>query len=144
MYSYFIVYMHKFIRAMSTVIYSPNAPKPIGPYSQAISYNGLIFLSGQIGIDPKTGDFAQGGIKEQTTQVLENTLQTLKAAGSDMSDVLHSRLYLKSMDDFATVNGIYSTYFKEPYPARVCIQAAKLPKDALVELEVIAKDKKCK
>ncbi|GAA6816434.1 RutC family protein [Helicobacter pylori] len=123
---------------MKEVIYSTLAPKAIGPYSQAIATNDLVFVSGQLGIDVSTGEFKGADIHSQTTQSMENIKAILKEAGLGMDSVVKTTILLKSLDDFAVVNGIYGSYFKEPYPARATFQVAKLPKDALVEIEVIA------
>ncbi|GAA8592785.1 RidA family protein [Helicobacter pylori] len=123
---------------MKEVIYSTLAPKAIGPYSQAIATNDLVFVSGQLGIDASTGEFKGADIHSQTTQSMENIKAILKEAGLGMDSVVKTTILLKSLDDFAVVNGIYGSYFKEPYPARATFQVAKLPKDALVEIEAIA------
>ncbi len=123
---------------MKKVIHSTLAPKAIGPYSQAIATNNLVFVSGQLGIDASTGEFKGTDIHSQTTQSMENIKAILKEAGLGMDSVVKTTILLKSLDDFAVVNGIYGSYFKEPYPARATFQVAKLPKDALVEIEAIA------
>ncbi|MGL2332871.1 RidA family protein [Helicobacter pylori] len=123
---------------MKEVIYSTLAPKAIGPYSQAIATNDLVFVSGQLGIDVSTGEFKGADIHSQTTQSMENIKAILKEAGLGMDSVVKTTILLKSLDDFAVVNEIYGSYFKEPYPARATFQVAKLPKDALVEIEAIA------
>jgi 2-iminobutanoate/2-iminopropanoate deaminase len=115
------------------------APAAIGPYSQAIdSGNGLVFLSGQIPIDPATGAFAEGGIKEQTRQSLLNAQAILRAAGLDLSDVVKTTVFLADMGDFAAMNEVYAQFFKEPFPARSAVAVKTLPKGALVEIECIA------
>ncbi|EJB38496.1 RidA family protein [Helicobacter pylori] len=123
---------------MKEVIHSTLAPKAIGPYSQAIATNDLVFVSGQLGIDATTGEFKGADIHSQTTQSMENIKAILKEAGLGMDSVVKTTILLKSLDDFAVVNGIYGSYFTEPYPARATFQVAKLPKDALVEIEAIA------
>ncbi|MCQ2619008.1 RidA family protein [Helicobacter pylori] len=123
---------------MKEVIHSTLAPKAIGPYSQAIATNDLVFVSGQLGIDATTGEFKGTDIHSQTTQSMENIKAILKEAGLGMDSVVKTTILLKSLDDFAVVNGIYGSYFTEPYPARATFQVAKLPKDALVEIEAIA------
>ncbi len=123
---------------MKEVIYSTLAPKAIGPYSQAIATNDLVFVSGQLGIDASTGEFKGADIHSQTTQSMENIKAILKEAGLGMDSVVKTTILLKSLDDFAVVNEIYGSYFKEPYPARATFQVSKLPKDALVEIEAIA------
>ncbi|PUD82117.1 RidA family protein [Helicobacter pylori] len=123
---------------MKEVIHSTLAPKAIGPYSQAITTNDLVFVSGQLGIDVSTGEFKGADIHSQTTQSMENIKAILKEAGLGMDSVVKTTILLKSLDDFAVVNEIYGSYFTEPYPARATFQVAKLPKDALVEIEAIA------
>lgn len=123
---------------MKEVIHSTLAPKAIGPYSQAIATNDLVFVSGQLGIDASTGEFKGADIHSQTTQSMENIKAILKEVGLGMDSVVKATILLKSLDDFSVVNGIYGSYFKEPYPARATFQVAKLPKDALVEIEAIA------
>ncbi|BDA06312.1 RidA family protein [Helicobacter pylori] len=123
---------------MKEVIHSTLAPKAIGPYSQAIATSDLVFVSGQLGIDASTGEFKGADIHSQTTQSMENIKAILKEVGLGMDSVVKTTILLKSLDDFSVVNEIYGSYFKEPYPARVTFQVAKLPKDALVEIEAIA------
>ncbi|NHA58103.1 RidA family protein [Helicobacter pylori] len=123
---------------MKEVIHSTLAPKAIGPYSQAIATNDLVFVSGQLGIDVSTGEFKGADIHSQTTQSMENIKAILKEAGLGMDSVVKTTILLKSLDDFAVVNEIYGSYFTEPYPARATFQVAKLPKDALVEIEAVA------
>ncbi|ASM63573.1 RidA family protein [Helicobacter pylori] len=123
---------------MKEVIHSTLAPKAIGPYSQAIATNDLVFISGQLGIDASTGEFKGTDIHSQTTQSMENIKAILKEVGLGMDSVVKTTILLKSLDDFSVVNEIYGSYFKEPYPARATFQVAKLPKDALVEIEAIA------
>ncbi|GAA7443403.1 RidA family protein [Helicobacter pylori] len=123
---------------MKEVIHSTLAPKAIGPYSQAIATNDLVFVSGQLGIDASTGEFKGADIHSQTTQSMENIKAVLKEAGLGMNSVVKTTILLKSLDDFSVVNEIYGSYFKEPYPARATFQVAKLPRDALVEIEAIA------
>ena len=114
-----------------------NAPAAIGPYSQAQIVNGLVYTSGQIGIDPATATLVEG-LEAQANQVFKNLSELLKAAGSDMSKVIKTTVFIKDMNDFGKVNEIYAKYFTEPFPARSCVEVARLPKDALVECEVIA------
>ncbi|MGN8431444.1 RidA family protein [Helicobacter pylori] len=123
---------------MKEVIHSTLAPKAIGPYSQAIATSDLVFVSGQLGIDVSTGEFKGADIHSQTMQSMENIKAILKEAGLGMDSVVKTTILLKSLDDFAVVNEIYGSYFTEPYPARATFQVAKLPKDALVEIEAIA------
>lgn len=119
-------------------IHTDNAPAAIGPYSQAIEVNGFVFASGQIPLDPKTGTFVEGGIKEQTRQALTNVSSILKAAGTDLAHVVKTTVYLDSMDDFAAMNEVYAEFFSHPFPARSAVAVKKLPKGALVEVEVLA------
>ena len=121
---------------MKTVA-TKNAPAAIGPYSQAQIVNGLVYTSGQIGIDPAVGALVEG-LDAQANQVFKNLSELLKAAGSDMSKVIKTTVFIKDMNDFGKVNEIYAKYFTEPFPARSCVEVARLPKDALVECEVIA------
>ena len=114
------------------------APKAIGPYSQAIVAGELVFLAGQIGLDPKTGEMVAGGTKEQAEQVMNNLEAVLKAAGSDFDSVVKATIYLADINDFAAVNEIYGRRFKAPYPARATVQTARLPRDARVEIELVA------
>jgi 2-iminobutanoate/2-iminopropanoate deaminase len=113
------------------------APAAIGPYSQAQIVGGMVYTSGQIGIDPATGVAAQG-VEAQAHQVFKNLTELLKAAGTDMSKVVKTTVFIKNMDDFGLVNSVYAQYFTEPFPARSCVEVARLPKDMLVECEVIA------
>jgi 2-iminobutanoate/2-iminopropanoate deaminase len=124
---------------MSDKIYTKNAPEPIGPYSQAIKLDGgLIFTSGQIAIVPETGHLIDGGIKEQTKQVIENLKAVLESAGSSLSKVIKTTVYLKDMHDFSSMNEVYSEYFSESKPARSTVGVSALPKNAKVEIDVIA------
>ena len=122
------------MKAIST----ENAPAAIGPYSQAIEANGFVYASGQLPIDPATGEFAPGGIKEQTRQSLTNAKAILEAAGLDLSHVVKTTVFLNSMDDFAAMNEIYAQFFTPPYPARSAVAVEKLPKAALVAIEMVA------
>lgn len=119
-------------------IHTNNAPAAIGPYSQAIEVNGFIFASGQIPIDPSTGNFVEGGIKEQTKQAITNAKNILKEAGTDLAHVVKTTVYLANMADFAAMNEIYATFFQQPFPARSAVAVKDLPKGALVEIEVLA------
>lgn len=122
---------------MKRIITSNKAPKAIGPYSQAVILNNVLYTSGQIGLDPQTGDL-KDGIEEQVKQVMENLKALLKEANMDFSNVVKTTIFLKSMDDFTTVNQIYASYFNENPPARSCVEVSALPKGALVEIELIA------
>ncbi|WP_139991434.1 RidA family protein [Paenibacillus paridis] len=119
------------------VIATDKAPAAIGPYSQAIKLGGLLFTSGQIPLDA-AGQLVDGGIEEQTHQVFRNLEAVLEAAGASFQDVVKATVFMKDMNQFATVNGIYSSYFGEHKPARSAVEVARLPKDVLVEIEVIA------
>lgn len=121
------------MKAVST----EKAPAAIGPYSQAIISGGLVYTSGQIPIIPETGELA-AGLEAQANQVFKNLTELLKAAGSDMSKVIKTTVFIKHMDDFAAINAIYAQYFTQPFPARSCVEVARLPKDVLIECEVIA------
>lgn len=114
------------------------APAAIGPYSQAIRAGGFLFVSGQIPLDPSTGALVTGGIADQTRQVLDNLAAILTAAGRSFDDVVKTTVYLADMSEFAAMNEIYATYFKSPAPARATIQAARLPRDVRVEIDLIA------
>jgi 2-iminobutanoate/2-iminopropanoate deaminase len=125
---------------MSTIkkISTQNAPAAVGPYSQAIDAGAFIFLAGQIPLDQKTGQLVQGGVDAQTKRVIENIKAVLAAAGSDLAKVVSSTVYLTDMNDFAKMNEVYASYFAEPYPARAAVAVKQLPKNALVEIAVIA------
>ena len=122
---------------MKKVISTEKAPAAIGPYSQAIEVNGFVFASGQIPVDPATGEVAQG-IEAQATQVMENMKNLLEAAGSSLSQVVKTTVFIRSMDDFGTINAIYARYFEKECPARSCVEISRLPKDVLIEMEAIA------
>lgn len=113
------------------------APAAIGPYSQAQIVGGLVFCSGQIPVIPETGELAQG-LEAQANQVFQNIAALLSAAGSDISKVVKTTVFIKNMDDFGAINAIYAQYFTEPFPARSCVEVARLPKDVLLECEAIA------
>ena len=119
-------------------VQTEKAPQAIGPYSQAIETGDMIFTSGQIPLTPN-GELIEGGIEEQTHQVLENVKSVLHAAGSDLKHVVKTTIFLRDMNQFQTVNEIYGDYFKEHQPARSCVEVSRLPKDVLIEIEVIAK-----
>lgn len=119
-------------------ISTTNAPAAIGPYSQAISVGGLVFVSGQLPIDPATGAFAEGGIKELTRQSLTNMKAILEEAGTSMANVVKTTVFLADMNDFAAMNEIYAEFFAAPFPARSAVAVKTLPKGALVEIECIA------
>lgn len=123
---------------MKKVISTAEAPQAIGPYSQAVEAGGFVFVSGQIPLIPATGELVEGSVEVQTARVLENLKAILAAAGSSMEAVVKTTVYITNIDDFAKVNGIYGQYFQENPPARVCVEVSKLPKGALVEIDVIA------
>ncbi|ASJ06984.1 deaminase [Thermococcus pacificus] len=124
-----------------TVVYTENAPKPIGPYSQAIAVHNpdrLIFVSGQIPIDPETGEIVKGDIREQARQAIDNLVEVLEAAGATVDDVVKVTVYLSDMNDYAEFNEIYEEYFGHSKPARAVVEVSKLPKGVKVEIEAIA------
>jgi 2-iminobutanoate/2-iminopropanoate deaminase len=123
---------------LKEIIATNSAPQAIGPYSQAVRAGNLVFASGQIPIDPATGQFVSGGIAEQTEQVLKNLKALFGAAGVGLDQVVKTTVFLADMDDFAAMNDVYGRYFTEASPARATVQAARLPRDARVEIEAIA------
>lgn len=123
---------------MKQAISSPDAPKAIGPYSQAVRAGQLLFVSGQVPLDPATGRIVDGDIAAQTRRVFANLGAVLAAGGRSFADVVRTTVFLADMNDFAAVNAVYGEYFAEPYPARATVQVARLPKDARVEIDVIA------
>ena len=123
---------------MREVIATPNAPQAIGPYSQAIRANGFVFVSGQIPLDPKSGQIVEGGVAEQTGRVLANLEAVLKAAGSALDQVVRTTVYLKDMGEFAAMNEVYARFFPREAPARATVEVARLPKDVRVEIDAIA------
>jgi 2-iminobutanoate/2-iminopropanoate deaminase len=123
---------------MREIISTKDAPQAIGPYSQAIKANGFIFTSGQIAIDPSTQQVVAGDVAAQTERVLRNLSEILEAAGSGLGKVVRSAVFLKNMDDFAAMNQVYGKYFSSAPPARSTVEVARLPKDVLVEIDVIA------
>jgi 2-iminobutanoate/2-iminopropanoate deaminase len=125
---------------MVEIIETKNAPAPIGPYSQAMRANGLVFVSGQIPVCPDTGLVVEGGIEVQTHQVMKNLSAILKAAGSGLDRVVKTTVFLSNLDDFSGFNGVYAEYFEKTKPARATVQVARLPKEVLLEIEAIATD----
>ena len=123
---------------MKTVVHTDKAPAAIGPYSQAVKAGGFLFVSGQLPVDPISGNIVDGGVGAQTKQSLENMKSILSCQDVGMERVVKTTVFLANMNDFQTVNGIYAEYFSKEAPARSCVQVAKLPKDALVEIEAIA------
>ncbi|MCL6424421.1 RidA family protein [Brachybacterium sp. JHP9] len=123
---------------MVQTFHTDSAPAAIGPYSQATRHGDTVYASGQIPIDPATGEFVAGGVREQAQQVLTNAQAVLEAAGTSLANALQVTVLLASMDDFAAVNEVYGTFFSEPYPARMAYAAAGLPRGALVEIAVVA------
>lgn len=120
-------------------IQTEEAPRAIGPYSQAfvVSEGRMVFVSGQVGIDPATAKMVRGGVAEQTQQVMHNLRAVLLAAGGDLRSIVRTTIYLKNLEDFATVNAVYASYLEAPYPARATVEVARLPVDALVEIDAI-------
>jgi 2-iminobutanoate/2-iminopropanoate deaminase len=123
---------------MREVISTPDAPKAIGPYSQGVRANGMVFTAGQVAFDPKTQQIVDGDISAQTERVMQNLSAILTAAGCGMQDVIRSTVFLKNMDDFAAMNAVYAKYFTTAPPARSTVEVSRLPKNALVEIDMIA------
>ena len=123
---------------MKETIKTNDAPAAIGPYSQAVFANGFLYVSGQLPLDPATGDIVQGGIEAQTRQSLSNLQAIVQAKGMGLEDVLKTTVFLADMNDFVVMNGVYAEFFTADYPARAAVQVARLPKDALVEIEAVA------
>jgi 2-iminobutanoate/2-iminopropanoate deaminase len=121
------------------VIQTANAPAAIGPYSQAVRAGDLLFVSGQIPLDPKTGELVRSGVADETVRVLDNLKAILDAAGGSLADVVKTTIFLKDMNNFSTVNEVYGRYFPQPFPARATVEVARLPRDVNVEIEVVAK-----
>lgn len=119
-------------------IQTDKAPQAIGPYSQAIEVNGMVYTSGVVPIDPATGEVVEGDIKVQATRVFDSMKALLEAAGSSCEDVVKTTVFIKDMNDFAALNEIYASYFTGTFPARSCVEVARLPKDVLIEMEAIA------
>jgi 2-iminobutanoate/2-iminopropanoate deaminase len=123
---------------MKDIVLTDKGPKPIGPYSQAVKSNGFLFASGQVALDPRNNEFIGGDIRQQTERALENIKAVVEAAGSNLHHVVKTTVFLKDMNDFAAMNEAYGKFFPAAPPARSTVQVARLPKDALVEIEVIA------
>ena len=120
------------------IVKTDKAPAAIGPYSQAVKYENMVFTSGTLGVNPENGVFVEGGIQAQTKQCLENLKAVLEASGSSLENVLKATVFIKDMNDFPKVNEIYGQYFMKEQPSRSCVEVARLPKDALIEIEAIA------
>jgi len=123
---------------MKEIINPKTAPAPIGPYSKGVKCKGFIFIGGQLPVNPKTEKLVEGGIKEQTKQSIENVKAILEAGGSSLEKVVKTTVYLKDINDFNEMNEVYKQFFKKDFPARATVQVAKLPRDALIEIEAIA------
>ena len=123
---------------MKEIVNTMNAPAAIGPYSQAVMADGFLFISGQLPLDPATGEIVQGGIEAQTRQSLGNLRSIAQEKGMQLNDVVKTTVFLADMNDFAAMNGVYAEFFTSDFPARAAVQVARLPKDALVEIEAIA------
>lgn len=123
---------------MKNVVKTDRAPQAIGPYSQAIEVNGMVYTSGVVPIDPATGNVVEGDIKVQATRVFDSMKALLEAAGSSCEDVVKTTVFIKDMNDFAALNEIYANYFTGDFPARSCVEVARLPKDVLIEMEAVA------
>ena len=123
---------------MKDIVLTDRGPKPIGPYSQAVKSNGFVFVSGQVALDPKTNEFVGSDVRQQTERVLENLKAILEASGVSLNHVVKTTVFLKDMNDFTPMNEVYARYFIAAPPARSTVQVARLPKDALVEIDLIA------
>ena len=123
---------------MANVISTDKAPAAIGPYSQAIEVNGMIYTSGMIPIDPSTGELVTGSVEAQEEQAISNWEPLLAASGSSIEKAVKTVVFISNMDDFGKINEVYAKHFKEPYPARSCVQVARLPKDVAIEIEAVA------
>ena len=122
---------------MQKVISTDKAPAAIGPYSQAIEGNGMVYTSGVIPVDPSTGAIPEGGVEVQANQAFKNLCNLVEASGSKVENIVKTTVFIKEMNDFGKINEIYKQYFKEPFPARSCVEVARLPKDVLLEVEAI-------
>ena len=123
---------------MKTIISTPKAPAAIGPYSQAVLVNGMLFTSGVIPIDPETNTLVEGDVTVQARQAIGNLKNLIEASGSSMDKVVKTTVFIKDMNDFGKINEVYAKYFEEPYPARSCVEVARLPKDVAIEIEAVA------
>jgi len=133
-----LVVKNQTVPTVKDIVATDRAPRAIGPYSQAVRAGDLVFASGQIPIDPATGEFVAGGIAEQTEQILRNLTAVFEAAGVGLNQVVKTTVFLADMDDFSAMNEVYGRFFGEEPPARATVQAARLPRDARVEIEAIA------
>lgn len=122
---------------MKNIIKTDKAPAAIGPYSQAVEVNGMVYTSGVIPVNPETGKLISGTVSEQAEQVFTNLKNLIEASGTSMENVIKTVVFLKDMEDFAAVNGVYAKYFPQPYPARSCVEVSRLPKDVAVEVEAV-------
>jgi 2-iminobutanoate/2-iminopropanoate deaminase len=120
------------------VVVTENAPKAIGPYSAGVKVGNFVYTAGQLGIDPASGAFVEGGVEAETRQALQNLRAVLEAAGSCLENVIKTTVFLRDMNDFAAMNGVYAQFFTENFPARSAVQVARLPRDAAVEIEAVA------
>ncbi|WOO38875.1 RidA family protein [Anaerocolumna sp. AGMB13020] len=123
---------------MKKIVSTTNAPAAIGPYSQAVIINNMVYTSGVIPINPEDGTIVEGDIKKQAERVLKSLSALLKDSGSDLTKVVKTTVFIKNMEDFPTINEVYASYFTENYPARSCVEVARLPKDVLIEVEAVA------
>ena len=123
---------------MRDIVITDRGPKPIGPYSQAVKANGFLYVSGQLGLDPSTGEMVEGGIAAQTERAMNNLKGIVEAGGSKLSHAVRTTIYLKDMNDFAAMNEVYGKFFTVAPPARSTVRVARLPKDALVEIDIVA------
>ena len=123
---------------MKNVVATKKAPEAIGPYSQAIEVNGMVYTSGVIPVIPATGEIVEGGVEAQADQAFKNLCNLVEASGSKVENIVKTTVFIKEMNDFGKINEIYKNYFKEPFPARSCVEVARLPKDVLLEVEAIA------
>lgn len=122
---------------MQKIISTDKAPAAIGPYSQAIEVNGMVFTSGVIPVEPSTGEVVEGGVEAQANQAFKNLCNLVEASGAKVENIIKTTVFIKEMNDFGKINEIYKQYFKEPFPARSCVEVARLPKDVLLEIEAI-------
>lgn len=134
----FLIFVLSCNSTMRTIVHTPNAPAPIGPYSQAVLVDHTLYVSGQIALDPSTGNLVEGSIEAETEQVMKNIGAVLNAVELDYSHIVKTSIFLSNMDDFPKVNAVYGAYFKDHFPARETVQVSRLPKNVNVEISVIA------